>query len=70
MESKSGHTKLYRSNEERVFAGVCGGIAEYFDIDPVIVRLIWIIFVIYGGSGIVLYLLAWILIPRHPIELG
>lgn len=56
---------LYRSNRNKVFAGVCGGLAEYFDIDPVIVRLIWIIGTLISfGLGIVAYLIAWIIIPK------
>ena len=43
--------RLYRSNRNRMLCGVCGGIAEYFDIDPALVRLGWIVFCILGGSG-------------------
>lgn len=57
--------KLYRSNDRKVF-GVCGGIAEYFDIDPTIVRLLWIILTCSGGSGAVLYLVAAILMDNRP----
>jgi phage shock protein C len=58
--------RLYRSKTNRVFAGVCGGLGEYFDIDPVIVRLIWVILTIASfGVGIIAYLLAWIIIPKH-----
>ncbi|MCP3660049.1 MAG: PspC domain-containing protein [Bacteroidetes bacterium] len=57
--------KLYRSNERRLL-GICGGIAEYFDIDPVIIRLLWLFFTMLGGCGIILYLIAWIVIPSKP----
>lgn len=57
--------KLYRSYDNRMIAGICGGIGEYFDIDPTIVRLIAVIFVFVWGFGIVLYLLAWIIIPNE-----
>ena len=56
--------KLYRSKKNRVIAGVCGGIAEYFNIDPTLVRLLWIFFVIIWGSGILAYIIAWIIIPE------
>ena len=57
--------KLYRSNERKIF-GVCGGIAEYFNIDPTIVRLIWIIFACSGGSGAIFYLIAAVLMENRP----
>ena len=46
--------------------GVCGGIAEYFDIDPTLVRLAWVLFCALGGSGILAYIIAAIVIPRRP----
>lgn len=55
--------KLYRSEEDKVIAGVCGGIAEYFDIDSNIVRLLFVFIVLYGGSGILVYLILWIVLP-------
>jgi phage shock protein C len=57
--------KLYRSGKDRILGGVCGGIAEYFDVDPTIVRLIWILFAL-NGTGLLAYLIAWIVIPRNP----
>ncbi|RJO61544.1 PspC domain-containing protein [candidate division WS5 bacterium] len=57
---------LYRSGENRIIAGVCGGVAEYFDIDPAIVRLVWALFAFAGGAGIWAYLVAWVIIPEHP----
>lgn len=56
--------RLYKSRDERMIAGVCGGIAEYFKVDPTLIRLAWIIFVFMGGSGILAYLIAWIVIPE------
>jgi phage shock protein PspC (stress-responsive transcriptional regulator) len=56
--------RLYRSSSEKMIAGVCGGIAEYFDIDPVIVRLIAVALVFAQGIGILAYLIAWIVIPE------
>lgn len=58
--------KLYRSVTDKMIGGVCGGLAEYFDIDPVIVRLIFVLAVIFGGSGILAYLILWIIIPQRP----
>lgn len=58
--------RLYKSNNEKVFVGVCGGIAEYFDIDPTLVRLLWVILLMMGGSGILAYIIAAIIIPNEP----
>jgi phage shock protein C len=58
--------KLYLSNTDRKIAGVCGGIAEYFGMDATLIRLLWILFGIFGGSGILAYLIAWIMIPKSP----
>lgn len=56
--------RLYKSSENCVLCGVCGGIAEFFDIDPTLVRLAWVIFTCVGGSGIVAYIIAAIIIPK------
>ena len=56
--------RLYRSNTDRMIAGVCGGIGEYFNIDPTLVRLAWAIFGCCGGAGIVAYVIAALIIPR------
>ena len=57
--------KLYRSNERKIF-GVCGGLAEYFGIDPTIVRIIWAVMTFSGGGGAVLYLIAALLMDNRP----
>ena len=59
--------KLYKSNQNKMIDGVCGGIAEYFGIDPTVVRLIWALFSLIGGSGILAYIIAAIIIPRSPV---
>ena len=59
--------RLYKSNANKMLDGVCGGIAEYFDIDPTLVRLAWVLFCALGGSGILAYIVAAIIIPRSPI---
>ena len=56
--------RLYKSNNSKMIDGVCGGIAEYFDLDPTIVRLGWVLFCALGGSGIIAYIIAVIIIPR------
>ena len=60
--------KLYKSNTNKMLEGVCGGIAEYFGIDPPIVRLAWVVFCALGGSGILAYIIAAIIIPSAPLE--
>ena len=57
--------KLYRSKKNRVIAGVCGGIAEYFNVDPTLVRLAWVVFTLLGGSGIIAYFIAWVIVPER-----
>jgi phage shock protein C len=61
--------KLRRSNKERMIAGVCGGIAEYFDLDPTIVRIVYILVSVISVAfpGILVYLILWILVPRSEI---
>lgn len=60
--------RLYRSRTDRVLGGVCGGLGRYLDVDPTLVRLAWLVMVLLAGSGVVLYVAAWILIPREPRE--
>ena len=59
--------KLYRSYEDRRIAGVCGGLADYFDIDSTIVRLIAVILA-FAGGGILAYLVAWLIVPYPPVN--
>ena len=58
--------RIYRSRSDKVIAGVCGGLAEYFGLDPVLIRLVWVVLVICAGTGILAYIIAWILIPKEP----
>ena len=60
--------KLYKSNTNKMLEGICGGIAEYFGIDPTIVRLAWVVFCALGGSGILAYIIAAIIIPSAPLD--
>lgn len=57
---------LYRSHANKVLGGVCGGLGHYFNIDPVLIRLVWLLLIFFGGIGLVLYLIAWIIIPVVP----
>ncbi len=56
--------KLYRSKEGRKIAGVCAGLGDYFDIDPTIIRLIWLAMLFAVGSGVLAYIIAWIIVPE------
>jgi len=58
--------KLYRSATSKIVFGVCGGIAEYFDIDPVLVRLGLVLFTFLGGSGLIAYVICAAVIPKAP----
>lgn len=65
MEGK----KLYRSNTDKMIAGVCGGLGHYFGIDPTLVRLIFALLVFFGvGSGVVLYIILAIVMPLEPLQ--
>lgn len=61
--------RLYRIEQGKMLAGVCGGIAEYFDVDPSLVRLAWVLFCAVGGSGVLAYIVAAIIIPKKS-EIG
>ena len=58
--------RLYRSSSDSILGGVCGGLAKYLDADPSIIRLLWILFVCLAGSGILAYIIAWVIIPQEP----
>jgi phage shock protein C len=60
------YKKLYRSRKERVIAGVCGGLAKYFEMDPVIVRIIAVVLLFCGGAGFWIYLLMGLIVPLEP----
>lgn len=67
-EHNKPYKKLYRSRNDRKIAGVCGGLAEYFNIDPVWIRLLFIIFFLAGGAAFLVYMIMWILVPNDPIS--
>lgn len=62
--------KLYRSRKWRVFGGVAGGLAEYFGLDPILMRVIFVIITLINGIGIYLYIILWIIIPEVPFEIA
>ncbi len=57
--------RLYRSRTEKMIGGVCGGLAEVLDLDPTIVRVVFVLLALLGGHGILLYLILWIVMPRQ-----
>lgn len=61
--SQNKPKKLYRSQSDRMIAGVCGGIATYLGVDSSIVRLLWVFITLVGGSGILVYIILWIVVP-------
>jgi phage shock protein C len=61
--------RLYRSTQERMFAGVCGGIAEYLDVDPTLVRLFFVaLTLLSGGQGLLIYIVLMLVVPEQPKE--
>jgi phage shock protein C len=62
--------RLYRSQTNKVIAGVCGGLAEYLNVDITIIRLLWVLLTLLGGSGIILYVIAFFIVPERPFGMG
>ena len=63
--SKPAQKRLYRSTQNKVLAGICGGIADYFNVDPVLVRIIFVVLLIASfGTAAIAYLIAWVIIPK------
>jgi phage shock protein C len=61
--------RLYRSTQDRMFAGVCGGIGEYLDVDPTLVRLVFVaLSLLSSGSGLVIYIILMLIVPEQPAE--
>jgi len=58
--------KLYRSQENRMLTGICAGIGEYFEIDPSLIRILWVLFSFAGGAGVLAYIAAYIIVPERP----
>jgi len=59
--------KLYRSREERMIFGVAGGLGEFLTLDPTVVRLLFVLSLIFGGAGLWIYLVMWIVVPEEPV---
>lgn len=60
------YKKLYRSRKERMIGGVCGGLGDYFGIDPTLVRVMFVLAALFGGPGILAYLILLIIVPEEP----
>ena len=58
--------KLYKSQDDRMISGICAGIAEYFEVDPTLVRVIWLVFSVAGGAGVLAYIVAHFIVPERP----
>jgi phage shock protein C len=61
--------RLFRSNKNRAIGGVCGGLGDYFAIDPVILRILFVLGFIIFGIGVIVYLILWIMMPEEPINI-
>jgi phage shock protein C len=58
--------RLMRSSRDKKLGGVCAGLADYFDLDPTIVRIVWLLAVLFAGTGLLVYLILWIVLPLAP----
>ena len=65
-----GPKKLMRSSTNKKLGGVCAGLADYFDMDPTLVRVLWLLVVLCGGTGILLYVILWIVLPLAPLQVA
>jgi len=61
--------RLYRDKSNEMIAGVCSGIADYLDVDPTIIRLVFVLFAFLGGGGVWIYLVLWVIMPEKPVTL-
>jgi phage shock protein C len=55
--------KLYRSRNQRMLGGVCGGLAEYFNVDTTLIRVLFLVLAVFGGTGLVIYVVMWLIVP-------
>jgi phage shock protein PspC (stress-responsive transcriptional regulator) len=60
--------RLYRTRDDHMIAGVCAGIAEYFDVDPTLIRIIFVLLALAGGPGLLAYLILWVIMPERPTD--
>ena len=72
MNSDTGETpkRLYRSRHDRMLAGVCGGLADYLNVESVLIRIVWVVLTLLGGMGLLMYIASVIIIPENPEEIG
>jgi phage shock protein C len=61
--------RLYRSQKERMIGGICGGLGDFFQVDPIIFRLIFVLMLLGAGSGVLVYIIMMLIIPEEPIEI-
>jgi len=61
--------RLMRSSTDKKIGGVCAGLADYFDLDPTIVRIVWLLAIFFGGTGLLVYLILWIALPLAPLPM-
>ncbi|WP_133131134.1 PspC domain-containing protein [Legionella yabuuchiae] len=66
VKKEKPYKRLYRSRDERMIAGVCGGLAHYMNTDPTWVRLAFLLFLLLGGSALLIYLVMWLVVPLEP----
>ena len=64
-QRKMNNKKLYRSMADKKLCGVCGGLGEYFEVDPTLIRLLWVIFTFCGGAGLLAYIICAIIVPQQ-----
>lgn len=62
--------RLYRSRDEKIIGGVAGGLAEYLQLDVTLIRVVWVLVTLLGGSGLLAYLIMWIIVPQEPQATG
>ena len=67
-KTKEDIKRVYRSRTNKILGGVAGGIAEYFEIDPVWIRLLFVLMLFAGGFGIIAYIVCWLIIPLEPMK--
>lgn len=60
--------RLYRSRSDRMIAGICGGLADYFNLDPTLVRIITVVIALLPGPAVIAYLIAWLIVPEEPYQ--
>jgi phage shock protein C len=58
--------RLFRSRKDRIIGGVCGGLGNYMNIDPVFIRVIWAVLFFAAGAGLLAYIITWIIVPEEP----